>query len=521
MFTRFLNYLSGTAPVVPFIPTLARQLGYSASIVGLIYLVLPMVGMVAKPLFGAIADRFHRQKFVFLLFQFVIVVSFASILLIPPIPANSEFHCHEGENLMKFCPPNLERVDDCTLNSVVHNEDNSTFKCRMKCHRNDLFSTVCGNWSVPGLCESTDKNIIIDTHVRRNQIAPNQNCFHLFLHNGTINKHETTLFCPGHHKDEEIFKMKCDVKCDDDRITEVISGATDSQAKSTYQFWTFFLLLAISWAGMAVVVSVGDAICFEMLGEKPQRYGHQRLWGSVGWGSLSIIAGLLIDKFSEGHATKNYAIGFYLMAGMIVLDMLVSSRLKYSQTKLSANILKDVGQIFTSARVVVFFLWCIVVGLGTAMVWNFLFWHLEDLGAQEGCDFGNSMKTLQGLVMGIQCFGGELPFFFISGKLLKKIGHVNAMSLVLLGFSVRFFCYSILKNPWYVLPVELLNGVTFGIFYATMASYASIVAPIGTEATMQVSRMTTYLSGKLLNHLKTILLGPCWSSVRRHWCFLR
>lgn len=89
--------------------------------------------------------------------------------------------------------------------------------------------------------------------------------------------------------------------------------------------------------------------------------------------------------------------------------------------------------------------------------------------------------------MGIQCFGGELPFFFISGKLLKKIGHVNAMSLVLFGFGVRFFCYSLLTNPWYVLPVELLNGVTFGVFYATMASYASIVAPPGTEATMQVS----------------------------------
>lgn len=121
------------------------------------------------------------------------------------------------------------------------------------------------------------------------------------------------------------------------------------------------------------------------------------------------------------------------------------------------------------------------------MIWNFLFWHLENLAAaQEGCDQLSSMKTLQGLVMGIQCFGGELPFFFLSGWLLKKIGHVNAMSLVLLGFAVRFFCYSLLTNPWWVLPIELLNGVTFGVFYSTMASYASILAPPGTEATIQV-----------------------------------
>lgn len=148
---------------------------------------------------------------------------------------------------------------------------------------------------------------------------------------------------------------------------------------------------------------------------------------------------------------------------------------------MSSNILKDVGQMFLSLRCVVFFVWCVAIGLCTALIWNFLFIYLEGLGG------ASYMKTLEGLVMAIQCFGGELPFFFMSGWILKRIGHVNAMSLVLFGFGVRFFLYSMLQNPWYVLPIELLNGITFGLFYATMASYASIVAPPGTEATMQVS----------------------------------
>jgi len=334
---------------------------------------------------------------------------------------------------------------------------------------------------VTGLCDSTG-DIHIDTQIARNKIIKPDNCFSLLFHNGTINNQHTTLFCPTANK------MQCEVSCEDDVVSEILSGATDKQAKSTYQFWTFFMLLIISWVGMAVVVSVGDAICFEMLGDKPQLYGQQRLWGSIGWGLSSIISGSLIDKFSEGQSAKNYAIGFYMMAIIILVDMLVSSKLRHSQTKTSSNILKDVGQIFSSLRVIVFFFWCVAVGLCTAMVWNFLFWHLEDLAAaqQTGCEGSNYIGTLLGIVMGIQCFGGELPFFFLSGWLLKKIGHVNAMSLVLLGFAVRFICYSLLTNPWYVLPIELLNGVTFGLFYATMASYASIVAPPGTESTMQV-----------------------------------
>lgn len=478
----------GTAPVVPFIPVLAKQLGYSASIVGLIYLVLPIVGMLAKPFFGAIADRFHRQKFLFLLFQLLVVVAFSCILLIPAVPTQTELHCHEGVTLIKFCSSNL--VNNCTKDSIIHNPSNQTFQCRMRCRKNDLWPSMCGNWNIPGLCDASSNNVIIDTNIARNKITLGfDDCFDFMFYNATINNQNTSLFCPGHHTDEAIFKMKCGLTCEDDSINEILSGATDDQVKSTYQFWTFFSLLTLSWAGMAVVVSVGDAICFEMLGDKPQRYGHQRLWGSVGWGSFSIIAGLLIDRFSEGQAKKNYAIGFYMMAVLILLDMVVSSKLKYTQTKKSSSILKDVGEILKSFRVIVFFLWCVVVGLGTAMVWNFLFWHLEDLAAEGECDYAAYMKTLQGLVMGIQCFGGELPFFFISGKLLKKIGHVHAMSLVLLGFGVRFYLYSLLSNPWYVLPVELLNGVTFGVFYATMASYASIVAPLGTEATMQVTRL--------------------------------
>lgn len=59
------------------------------------------------------------------------------------------------------------------------------------------------------------------------------------------------------------------------------------------------------------------------------------------------------------------------------------------------------------------------------------------------------------------------------------------MSLVLFAFGIRFLLYSLLIDPWWCLPIELLNGLTFGTFYATMTSYASIVAPPGTEATIQ------------------------------------
>ena len=75
--------------------------------------------------------------------------------------------------------------------------------------------------------------------------------------------------------------------------------------------------------------------------------------------------------------------------------------------------------------------------------------------------------------------------FFLSGWVLRNLGHAHTMSLVLIAFSLRFFLYSLLSDPWFSLPIELLNGVTFGLCYAAMTGYAHTIAPEGMEATVQ------------------------------------
>ena len=62
-------------------------------------------------------------------------------------------------------------------------------------------------------------------------------------------------------------------------------------------FWTFFLLNIIAYSSMCVANSMGDAICFTQLGDKPENYGSQRVWGSIGWGLFTIIAGSDLHNF--------------------------------------------------------------------------------------------------------------------------------------------------------------------------------------------------------------------------------
>jgi hypothetical protein len=53
-------------------------------------------------------------------------------------------------------------------------------------------------------------------------------------------------------------------------MNDIITNANLNKASeeaSNSKFWFLFTFMSLNWIGMAVVVSLGDAICFEKLGE--------------------------------------------------------------------------------------------------------------------------------------------------------------------------------------------------------------------------------------------------------------
>ena len=96
---RFLHYLlcliTGQAPIMPFIPTYARQLGVSQVGVGLMYTIFPFVGLLSKPFFGAIADKFKIGKIIFMMAIFCAACFYGSIGFIPakPTEASLDLDC--------------------------------------------------------------------------------------------------------------------------------------------------------------------------------------------------------------------------------------------------------------------------------------------------------------------------------------------------------------------------------------------------------------------------------------------
>ncbi|GFY49508.1 MFS_1_like domain-containing protein [Trichonephila inaurata madagascariensis] len=217
-------------------------------------------------------------------------------------------------------------------------------------------------------------------------------------------------------------------------------GGTSTIENPLLQLCLMSLFTAIIYMCMGSTASLSDAACFSMLEDKPHLYGKQRMWGTIGWGSFALLAGYLNQVVTGTSSTYNYSAGFYMAVALFVLDMLMITQLKVENAKTSKNIFKDVGSLIVKPRILLFLLQVLFVGIFRGMSSYYVFWYLRTL---------NASQFLLGCTSAVLCFLGELPFSsFLDGS-LKRLGP----------------CY--------------------GSLYAALTSYAKIISPEGTEATVQ------------------------------------
>ncbi|XP_076623184.1 sugar baby transporter isoform X2 [Colletes latitarsis] len=489
----YFLFNAATGPIVPFLPTIAKQLGFSGFLVGTIYTILPISGLVAKPLFGGLADKFKIHKTLFLIFQAVVAISMFTIHFIPEINsrANVTFTCY-GDAYLEVCSKN--GFSNSVIHDVITESLHLNISCEMSCKgTKEMYTEMCLNWRASQFCNLAHSNVTKDSDTFDFTLG-----FDMF-HDGNLDKciyiktlmatfTDNTIyqpFCKNH------VETTCIATCKNNPIfnqllKEVEVSQRNVTESSMYQFNSFLSATIISWIGMTVVVSIADTICFNLLGnERWNDYGKQKMWSPIGFGIFGIGAGYLVDTFSKGQLHKDYTSVFYIMLVIMIFDIIMSATLKKKNPECiedQPSILEELFNVCKEGNMLVFGWWCIGAGMCTGVIWNFLFWYTEDLATSSQIAW---LKTLQGLLTGIQCFLGELPFNFISGTVLQKLGHINVMSLVLLIYAIRFMAYSTVSNPWWFLIIEILHGPSFGLCWPTMVSYGDKVTPPGTKATVQ------------------------------------
>lgn len=148
-----------------------------------------------------------------------------------------------------------------------------------------------------------------------------------------------------------------------------------------------------------------------------------------------------------------------------------------SNTIVCSKMLKGTMNILRDVNTMIFVVVVTYFGFLAGSIEAFLIWFLED-------DLGSSLRIIPALCLFSNCLS-ETIVLYVAGQLIKRYGHAKCLYTVFVAYCIRFVSYSYLTNAWYVLPVELLNGLTFGLMWATVTSYGSMITPSGMSGTIQ------------------------------------
>lgn len=252
-------------------------------------------------------------------------------------------------------------------------------------------------------------------------------------------------------------------------------------------FWIFIVLMCFGTIGFNVANCVSDATCFDVLGDKTMKYGAQRVWGTIGFGVTALISGIIVHlcQSDTNDSIQMITPALVIMLAFGACDIISIKWLhlpKFSNE--GEKIASKVWDLLTQKSVAIFLVFATFAGIIDSFIIYYMFWHLEEVA--ERTNHMSSIKLIEGCVVAAECLGGEIIFFLISGKILKRIGYVHCLSFCFFMYSIRLALISWIPNPWWLVAVELvMQGCTYALCYTCIVAYASAVAPPGTSATVQ------------------------------------
>ena len=391
--------------------------------------------------------------------------------------------CVNDGSMLEYCGPPVEKActnGNCTSADPFINASSCVVKCSLpesSCLGEDepiLTLSGCGvGQNVSSELIVLQKELVGVPHSGYNIPA---NCSTYRLQEFSYKSHNYyTLSCPSTIA-MEICHMTCDGSSNDPAVDQC---SADDEAKSFGNtFWVFFSLFLMGQIFFTPIFSMIDALTYTYLGKEGDKWGQQRLWGTIGFGIFAIISGFTMDAFTDlgvHKAFNSFLLAFIMFAVLSIIGGLMVLWYKISEKITSTQLLTNLGQLLRRFPILVLLINIFIFGLFTGIIETFLFVRLFEIGAP---------KVLMGVCLVINCIP-EIVILMFAGTIIKRIGIFSCLCIVYVAYSIRLFVYAYLTSPWYSLLVEPLHSITFGLMYATVTFHANQITPPGMQGTIQ------------------------------------
>uniref|UniRef100_A0A8C6LE03 Major facilitator superfamily domain containing 6a n=1 Tax=Nothobranchius furzeri TaxID=105023 RepID=A0A8C6LE03_NOTFU len=465
----------------PLLAVYYKQLGMSPSRSGLLVGIRYFIEFCSAPFWGVVADRFRKGKVVLLFSVFCWLVFNCGIGFVKP----AEMKCEKVPSAATTAPA----VPTTTPPANVTLPANSTNHTRSRRSAIDLLR----------LTEVLDSSFSV---IHRYQRSIDANA---------TSAPSTTALTPNSALQTTTTSSSSPTSPAPTTKSEYRIVYNEDQVQNI--FLIILLVIIVGEFFSAPAVTIVDTVTLQYLGKARDRYGLQRMWGSLGWGLAMLLVGIWIDHthirvLIDGigcvmpeYRLHNYQLAFIVFGVLMGVALIVATQFYFEkgseyrqkipevpensanpqpplessspdQTPVSPEGTQefqywDLLRLLCTVRYssILFVAW--FMGFGYGFVFSFLYWHLEDL---------KGTTTLFG-VCSVLSHVSELGAYFTSHKFIELVGHVRVLYIGLACNTARYLYISYLKNAWIVLPMEVLQGVTHASVWAACISFLSAAVP--------------------------------------------
>jgi len=242
-------------------------------------------------------------------------------------------------------------------------------------------------------------------------------------------------------------------------------------------FWGFFGLMLIHCLLYVPTISIANSIAFANLKDPQRDFGPVRLWGTIGWIAASVPFVYLLSGPDALYGVR-YT---FLVAGIASLGLAAFSlTLPHTPPRPSQAAGEKVAfvesiKLLRHPFIAVLF----VVTFVDAMV-HMCYFIWTDIYLQ-------AIGIPANWVMPVMSIGqvAEIGTMAILGFVLKSLGWRYTMTLGILGHAVRFGLFALAPIPAVAIVVNLLHGVCYAFFFATVYIFVDEFFPKDARATAQ------------------------------------
>ncbi|BBH21449.1 hypothetical protein Back11_27940 [Paenibacillus baekrokdamisoli] len=189
-------------------------------------------------------------------------------------------------------------------------------------------------------------------------------------------------------------------------------------------------------------------------------YALIRIFGSLGFAFAAFAMGQLL-KLTGSSAT------LLLTLGTIAITCLLTLRLKDYQGSMRKIEFSGFYKLIRKPSIVSFFIIVLIVSISHRMYEGFLAVTMRQMGASD---------SLVGIAW-LTSACSEIPVLFLLGKYGHKFKELPLLAVASFMYAVRFWLVSEVTSPIWIIPIQAMHSITFGIYFATALRYLSLIIP--------------------------------------------